>query len=85
MATYVAILAVVVLIGTITVWGWKSYAKRAEKGGEDRAVRESLEEMARREKEASEIKAGPTPLELRTQLERLRARLVRHTVGRDGD
>jgi hypothetical protein len=69
-----AALVVVVLVLLLA----KGWVRTAAKGGEDKSARKQLEEMARREKEASRIKSRPVPSRLATQLERLRARLGRN-------
>ena len=73
--------AVVIAIVFILARGWVG---TAAKGGADEEARKRLEEMAKREKEASDIKARPVPVDLNDQLDHLRSRL-RHKLGRDGN
>ena len=73
-----AIIAGLILAGVLVVLALaRGWVGTAASGGQDKEARRRLEAMAEREKEAEAIKAGPTPIRLSAQLERLRARLAR--------
>jgi hypothetical protein len=65
---YAAIALVAIGLGWLSL---RMLKKTASAGGEDKEGRRALEELAKREKAADEIRAGPRPMG-RDQLDRLR-------------
>jgi hypothetical protein len=77
----VLIVAGLSVVAIAVVWLLASqWARTSARGGQDKEARKRLEEMARRDKEARKVKSRPLSLTLRSQLERLRARLRRHRM-----
>jgi len=69
----VAIIVLVLALFGTAVWGWKANAKSRSLGASDKTKREQLEEVISREELADIVGAGPIPLTVSEQLERLRA------------